>query len=213
VISAHSQFAGRSWQLLFLGSRSQKRKLISTRIPQESSKHLNMDIPTKAWRFAVAAWICLIFFSSTSVASEWSESAFSGVTGLLFRQLHPNSHPFEVVHLLADKGLHLTLFCILAILLWQALPQIRRKTITILICGAFVGSCSELLQSFFPGRDPAIRDVFINIAGTAIGIALYRITRTTSRSTVHAGRLRDEPEIASTARFDQLGPQSNRNIQ
>jgi VanZ family protein len=82
---------------------------------------------------------------------------------------------YRVIHLLADKGFHVTLFSILAVLLWRAIPAGPRKIISILLVGGIVGSISEGLQSFFPGRDPAIRDVLINIAGTAFGIAL--ITR------------------------------------
>jgi VanZ family protein len=79
--------------------------------------------------------------------------------------------PYGIVHLLADKGFHVTLFCVLAVLLWQALRHSEKKIWVILLSGAAVGSCSEFLQRFFPGRDPAIRDVLINIGGTAIGIA------------------------------------------
>jgi VanZ family protein len=60
---------------------------------------------------------------------------------------------------------------VLAVLLWQALRHSEKKIWFILLSGAAVGSCSEFLQRFFPGRDPAIRDVLINIGGTAIGIA------------------------------------------
>ena len=129
-------------------------------------------IPKRAWLFPVALWISVIFFSSTSLASRWCESTFTYVSGVLFSQLHPHSSPYEWVHLLADKGLHVTLFCVLAILLWQALPKSRQKVLAIIACGAVVGSCSEFLQRFFPDRDPAIRDVLINVAGTALGVVI-----------------------------------------
>jgi VanZ family protein len=134
------------------------------------------NLPTSFWRSAVAAWIAVIFFSSTSLASEWCESGFSYVSSLLFRQ-HPHSSSYDLVHLLADKGLHVTLFCMLAILLWQALPNVEHRVLIILTCGAAVGSCSEFLQRFFPGRDPAIRDVLINIGGTALGLAFCALGR------------------------------------
>lgn len=135
------------------------------------------NLPTSFWRSAVGAWILVIFFSSTSLASQWCESGFTYVSSVLFRQLHPHSSSYDLVHLLADKGLHVTLFCVLAILLWRALPNVQHRILTILLCGAIVGSCSEFLQRFFPGRDPAIRDVLINVAGTALGLALCAITR------------------------------------
>lgn len=137
----------------------------------------------KAWLFAVALWISVIFFSSTSLASEWCESTFTYVSGMLLKQLHPHSSPYEWVHLLADKGLHVTLFCVLAILLWHALPNARKKTLIIIACGAVVGSCSEFLQRFFPDRDPAIRDVLINIGGTAVGVAICALALRRNRTT------------------------------
>ncbi|MBV8897069.1 MAG: VanZ family protein [Acidobacteriaceae bacterium] len=132
---------------------------------------------TSLWRSFVIAWILVIFFSSTSLASQWCESGFAYVSAVLFRRLHPHSSSYDLVHLLADKGLHVTMFCVLAILLWHAFPTIQHKVPTILVCGAIVGSCSEFLQRFFPGRDPAIRDVLINIAGTALGIGLWALLR------------------------------------
>jgi VanZ family protein len=128
-------------------------------------------VAVRAWRAAVLAWIGVIFFSSTSLASEWCEGGFRYISAVFFRQLEPHSSPYDFIHLIADKGFHVTLFCVLALLLWQALPNAPHKILTILACGAVVGSCSEFLQRFFPGRDPAIRDVLINVAGTALGIA------------------------------------------
>jgi VanZ family protein len=123
-----------------------------------------------AWRAAVAVWICVIFFSSTSLASAWCETAFANFAGMVLKQAPPQSSFYNLLHLLTDKGLHVMLFCVLGVLLWQALPNVRRKTLPILACGAVVGSCSEFLQRFFPDRDPAIHDVLINIAGTGLGI-------------------------------------------
>jgi VanZ family protein len=74
--------------------------------------------------------------------------------------------------LLADKSVHVSLFLVLALLLWRILPNAPWKIAAILVSGALVGSASEFLQRFFPGRDPAVRDVLINIGGTAIGAAV-----------------------------------------
>ena len=49
------------------------------------------------------------------------------------------------------------------------------KSWVIVLCGALVGLCSEFLQRFFPDRDPAIRDVIINICGTALGLAICAV--------------------------------------
>jgi len=120
----------------------------------------------------VAAWIGVIFFSSTSTASRWCESAFSYLYHMLISGVPQNSSSFGAIHLAADKGLHLTLFAILALLLYRAMVAPRHKVIRILSFGLLVGCCSEYLQSFFPDRDPAVRDVFINLAGTGFGVLI-----------------------------------------
>ncbi len=125
-----------------------------------------------AWIWAVLLWIGVIFFSSTSLASEWAEEFFRAISGILFGQLTTDPSSYGLIHLLADKGFHVSLFCVLAVLLWLALPNMARKSWIIVLCGALVGSCSEFLQRFFPDRDPAIRDVIINIGGTALGLAV-----------------------------------------
>jgi VanZ family protein len=129
----------------------------------------------------VVAWIGVIFFSSTSAASLWCESAFSYLSGIFISDVSRDSKSFGAIHLAADKGLHLTLFAVLALLLYQAMANPRYKVARILSFGLLVGCCSEYLQSFFPDRDPAIRDVFINLAGAALGvlISIFWTRRTT----------------------------------
>ena len=115
-------------------------------------------------------WIGVIFFSSTSLASQWCEQAFRFLSGMIFSHLRPDESSYGLIHLLADKSVHVGLFLVLGLLLWQALPSAHWKIARIILFGAGVGSASEFLQRFFPGRDPAVRDVLINVAGTAIGI-------------------------------------------
>ncbi len=137
------------------------------------------------WAWAAVAWIGVIFFSSSSLAGQSSEEAFSALSHLL-THLQPGTSSYDVVHLMADKSVHVGLFAIFAILLWGALEKGSKKIGWILLMGALVGSCSELLQNIFPGRDPAIRDVLINIGGTALGlmfrIAISKLYRRESRS-------------------------------
>lgn len=122
------------------------------------------------WVWAAFAWIGVIFFSSTTLASKWAEGTFSFFADTVLAHLQRNSTSYGLVHFLADKGFHVSLFCVLAVLLWQALRHSEKKIWLILMAGAVIGSCSELLQRLFPGRDPAVRDVLINIGGTLVGI-------------------------------------------
>jgi VanZ family protein len=124
---------------------------------------------------AVVGWIGVIFFSSTSAASRWCESAFASLSEFLLSGIPRDSTSLGVIHLIADKGLHVTLFAVLALLLFRALVNPQGKTVRILSFGLLVGCCSEYLQSLFPDRDPAFRDVVINVAGTGLGIVISRI--------------------------------------
>lgn len=132
---------------------------------------MNRMSRVSAWIWAVFIWTGGILFSSTSLASQWAEHFFSFLSEDLFSSVDRNSSSYGVLHLIADKGFHVSLFCVLAILLWLALRNGTRKPWIIILCGALVGSSSEFFQRFFPDRDPALRDVLINIAGTALGVA------------------------------------------
>ncbi|HEX3685188.1 MAG TPA: VanZ family protein [Bryobacteraceae bacterium] len=127
------------------------------------------------WSFAVLGWIFVIFFSSTSLAAAWADAAFEFLAGFFWGEMRRDSGSYGLIHLLADKSFHVALFCVLAILLWKALAPGSGKIPAILLVGAVVGSCSEILQAFFPGRDPALRDVLINIVGTALGTLLSMV--------------------------------------
>jgi VanZ family protein len=118
---------------------------------------------------AVIGWTALIFFSSTSLAGRLSEQAFDTLSTLLFQGWHSAPGLYHPVHLLADKGVHVSLFAIFAVLLWNALPNSPHKLGYVILAGTVVGCCSEFLQQFFPERDPALRDVCINAAATALG--------------------------------------------
>lgn len=125
----------------------------------------------RVWSIASAAWIGLILFSSTSLASEYCERAFAWLFSAAVGK-HADA-AYDPLHFLAEKGLHLTLFFVLAMLLWRVFSTPRwRRVATVAVIGLIVGTASELLQNFFPNRDPAIRDVFINLAGCLLGAAV-----------------------------------------
>jgi VanZ family protein len=146
------------------------------------------------WLWAVIAWIGVIFFSSTSLASKWAEASYRTLNQLLLGGLSADSSSYGLVHLLADKGFHVTLFCVFAVLLWRTLVHAENRIGVILLAGGITGSCSELLQRLFPDRDPAVRDVLINLGGTALGIvACIAVNRWKQR---HAHEQSTEPARA-----------------
>ena len=124
------------------------------------------------WIVAVVLWIGVIFFSSTSLAAVWCEEAFHFLSALIFGQFGPDNSSYSLIHLLADKSVHVSLFLVLAFLLWKLFRDAPRKIVLILAAGAVIGSASEFLQRFFPGRDPAVRDVLLNAASTALGAVI-----------------------------------------
>ncbi len=115
------------------------------------------------------AWTGLILFSSTSLAAEYCERTFQRIHAWLFGAYTPEASS-GILHFIAEKGVHLTLFFVLGVLLSRLLPGTRlRRFAQVVVTGLIVGSASEFLQRFLPGRDPALRDVLINVAGAALG--------------------------------------------
>jgi len=133
------------------------------------SRHRAKLLLMNRWAIVTTGWICVIFFSSTTAAANWCERAFNFLFAISFSYLHGGASSYSVIHFLAEKAFHVTLFLVLAILLWKVLPNAPWKIAAILFAGLIIGSGSEFLQRFFPGRDPALRDVLINFGGTAIG--------------------------------------------
>jgi VanZ family protein len=136
------------------------------------------------WLGSAIAWTTLILFSSTSLAAEYCERAFGWVYGSTLRKYFSSAAAYNLLHLLADKGLHVTLFSVLGILLWRVFVAARWRRITeVVLLGLIIGTLSEILQGFFPGRDPALRDVMINVFGTLLGAAASAgLTRTTENA-------------------------------
>lgn len=124
------------------------------------------------WMGALPLWVCVIFFSSTSLAGKTSDAVFTQfVTAHIIRYDNYDLYHRYHVYFLAEKTVHLTLFIVLAIVLWRSLPNGPWRFGVVLLCGSLIGCCSELAQSLFPDRDPAVRDALINTAGIAIGAA------------------------------------------
>ena len=124
----------------------------------------------RPWLAASAAWIAVIIFSSTSLASEYCERAFTWIVGSTVGKHFTSAKAYDWLHFLAEKSLHLTLFFVLGVLLWQVFTGPRRRRLAqVILLGLIVGSASELLQAAFPDRDPAIRDVLINVVGAFLG--------------------------------------------
>lgn len=119
---------------------------------------------------ALAGCIALILFSSTSVAGRWSDQGFDDIYVFVLIGLAPHAPPYALMHMTAEKGLHCILFGTLGMLLWRIVPNRAGKIWLILASGAVVGMGSEVLQMYFPHRDPMVKDVILNVAAAAMGM-------------------------------------------
>ena len=126
----------------------------------------------RIWYPAVCAWVGVILFSSTALAQQYCYLAFDALHRWLLgggAGAGPGGE-YLLLRALASKALHLALFFLLAVLLSRVVSGSRtQRFVHIVAIGLLTGCASETLQAFFPGRDPALRDVLINVFGTALG--------------------------------------------
>lgn len=119
---------------------------------------------------AVSVMIAMILFSSTSAAARICDAVFYGVLGRFF--FAASGHDtIRAIHFVLEKGTHLTLFFVFGLLLIRAdFGSMTRRVPFVLAAGAVLGIAAEYLQTFFVGRDPAIRDALIDLFGTCLGV-------------------------------------------
>jgi VanZ family protein len=124
----------------------------------------------KKWTLVTSLWVGLIFFSSTSMAARSCESFYEFVRTHLLPVWNSPGGDDRLLHLIAEKGVHFTLFCVFGYFMMHILRgDALQRVAKVAAFGFLVGSCSEFLQSLFPGRDPAARDVIINLTSAVIG--------------------------------------------
>lgn len=129
-----------------------------------------MKSARKKWTLITLAWTGLIFFSSTSTAGSACERFYQFVVDHFLPSIEQMATADSLAHLLAEKGAHFALFCTLGFLLAHLVRgDTGIRLAKIMVFGLVIGSASELLQTLFPGRDPALRDVVLNFASATIG--------------------------------------------
>lgn len=117
-------------------------------------------------RLCIALAVVVILASSTSAAARLCDDLFN--TTFSASGMHPNA--LKSLHFVFEKGLHVTLFAVFGHFLMLAGegPWQRRACLS-LATGVALGAAAEYLQTFFIGRDPAVRDVLLDICGTCLG--------------------------------------------
>src|SRR5690348_1531743 len=122
----------------------------------------------KSW---IGIWMAFlaILCSSSSLAGTIADHFFKDSYDSLFGvPAVGDKFIFHLIYFVAEKGLHFFLFLLFASLLAREAP-IK----VVIIVGICVGALSESLQAIFPGRDPTVRDFFINLAGVAAALLLH----------------------------------------
>lgn len=124
------------------------------------------------WWALCAGWIAVIFAHSLMPAAL-SEAESYGLLARLAGLL-----PFLTARVLR-KLAHFGEFCVLGLLLARCLPRDFSRPV---LAGALCAMTDETIQLFVPGRSGEVRDVWIDLAGAALGVALtLLISRIRSR--------------------------------
>ena len=120
--------------------------------------------------------VLLVFIWGNSLLPGEVSGAFSQwVKDLLSRLFGRLPGDPQVGHGLLRKLAHFTEFACLGVSLCWLLSMLKQKFYIPLLCGFLVACTDETIQCFIPDRGPAIKDVAIDTAGVAVGIALLLV--------------------------------------
>lgn len=131
---------------------------------------------------AVSLWMLLIFNMSSQEAEE-SNKLSEGVTEIVVETVEkvaPNiGLTVDDFNHTVRKNAHFFSYMILGILVLNALRRsgvkdLRGYGFALSICVLYAIS-DEIHQHFVPGREPGVKDVFIDSAGSIVGLGLYLI--------------------------------------
>ena len=121
-----------------------------------------------------AIWMLVIFLMSNEIAGK--SSARSDEIVRTIQSIGVNA-PTDLLTFLVRKAAHISAYFVLGILIFNLLKEYNlgvKKMIFISIGIAMLYACTdELHQVFVPGRSGEVRDVLIDTAGAAVGVAVY----------------------------------------
>lgn len=131
----------------------------------------------KYW-LPVLIWLGFIFIGSTDVLSAEQTSRFL-VPFLRWLKPDISADALLRIHFLTRKLGHIAEYAMLATLLWRALrggTKLHARTSVLFLAAWFAcaifAATDEFHQSFVPSRTAALGDVFIDICGALVGLAI-----------------------------------------
>ena len=136
----------------------------------------------------VIIWMTVIFMfsnqnavTSQNTSDNVSEKIVDTVTEVTNKKITENEKKniIEDIRFVIRKTAHFTLYCILGILIYLLLNEFnisKKIVISILLCLMYAIS-DEIHQMFVSDRTAKILDVFIDTAGSFVGIMLCNIIK------------------------------------
>ena len=121
---------------------------------------------------ALTALLLIFIWGNSLLPGELSGAFSQWVKDLLSRLFGRPSGDPQTGHGLLRKLAHFTEFTCLGMSLFWLFSMLKRKFYIPLLCCFLVACTDETIQCFIPDRGPAIKDVAIDTAGVAVGIAM-----------------------------------------
>ncbi|MGX1902566.1 VanZ family protein [Thermolongibacillus altinsuensis] len=123
----------------------------------------------------VFAWFGMIYYFTESPiftganTASWIDSVAEKL------QLEHVNHGFWAWNYLIRKLAHLSVFGLLAVLVWRALYPRRFAMVGAWVFAVVCACLDEWHQSFQPGRTPLLSDVVIDACGAGIALFVVRV--------------------------------------
>lgn len=124
--------------------------------------------------FLVFAWMILIFLFSSESGIDSTETSqfFVEKVEPFFTHLIPGIS-FELITMIIRKMAHFFLYFVLGILVGSVTFANKKWCILSLLICLIYACTDEIHQVFVPGRSGQLKDVFIDLIGSSVGIYLY----------------------------------------
>lgn len=123
-----------------------------------------------------ALWLLLIWRMSAQTGEQ-----SSGVSGRLAAWLLPgaDARAHAALEPLLRKGAHMAEYAVLACLFSLSLQASRvpHPVHAALVCAVLAAALDECHQLFVPGRAGRVRDVAVDVIGSAAGLFLFALVR------------------------------------